>query len=70
MIAILIHLVLTLILVFAIFSYATVGYVTFFYSDPETKKISMGLKIFLWLFSPLVVLDVLCEKFFGWSVMS
>jgi hypothetical protein len=70
MISILIHLLLTILVVFLIFSYSTIAFVTFFHSDEETKNISMPLKVFLWLLSPLVVLDIICEKLFGWSVMS
>lgn len=58
-----------LLVVFCIFSYVVCGYVAFFRQDEVIQKTRPGIRFFFWLLSPLVVLDLFIERFFGWSFM-
>ena len=70
MMPVVIHLLWTVLACFVIFSYASVAYVSFVYQDEEYRSYSLAMKVFIWLLSPLVLLDIVLEKIFGWSFMS
>ena len=65
MISIIVHLLQALVLAFAIFSYGIVAFVIFMHVDTEIDETGLPLKIFLWLLSPLIILDIMSEKLFG-----
>lgn len=64
------HLMFVLMVIFCTISYIVCGYVTFFHNDPVVRKGTLNLKLLFWLISPVIVLDILLEKIFGWSFMS
>jgi len=67
---ILLRLIETLGVLFLLFSYLSVGYIAFFHDSDEVKKVMWSMRFFMWLLSPLVVLDVVIEKIFGRSLLS
>lgn len=55
---------------FCLLSYLICGYVAFVLEESELKRLSLPIKLFVWLFSPLLVLDIIWERCFGWSPLS
>lgn len=67
--SILIHLLLTILILYCVVAYVATSYATFFAGDAELKKQHFFLKLFFVLFSPLIMLDVVLEKITGKSLL-
>jgi hypothetical protein len=68
--SIVVHLLLTIVVLFCAVSYLATGYATFFSGDSELRKSSFFFRFFFFAISPLIVLDVIIEKIFGKSLLS
>ena len=66
----LIHLVLTVIILYCVISYLTCGYICFFPKGNELKESNFGIRLLFWFLAPFVILDFLCNKVFGRGFMS
>jgi hypothetical protein len=67
--SVLVHLLLTVLILYCLVSYLVCGYVSFFPKNPELKAANFFAKLVFWVLSPLVLLDVLVEKVFGRSLL-
>lgn len=68
--SIVVHLLLTILILFCGLSYLATGYATFFSHDTELKQSNLFLRFIFFIFSPLIMLDVIIEKIFGRSFLS